>query len=79
MMLRDSTGKVLNDDCPCPGPLKGSCPDCPERAVPWCEKCGKEAAPYFDREVCPPPCDTMHDRCRDCGAVLDHCENEENP
>lgn len=32
---------------------------------------------WFDREICPEPCGTMHDRCTDCGVAVDGCAHEE--
>jgi hypothetical protein len=34
---------------------------------------------WFDRELCPEPCGTMHTRCRAHGAVLDRCVHEATP
>jgi hypothetical protein len=31
---------------------------------------------YFDRSLCPEPCDTMHDRCKDCGQTVGFCAHE---
>lgn len=28
---------------------------------------------WFDRTICPDPCDSMHDVCIDCGVVVGHC------
>lgn len=42
-----------------------------------CPKCdGPADRNWFDRELCPPPCNTMHTRCRGCDAALDACPNE---
>lgn len=31
---------------------------------------------WFDRSICPTPCDTMHTRCTNCGAALEGCPLE---
>lgn len=42
-----------------------------------CPSCGGPAGDnWFDREICPEPCDKMHMRCRQCGAALDGCRHE---
>lgn len=33
-----------------------------------------QATSWFDRELCPHPCNTMHMRCLECGEALEHCE-----
>ena len=39
------------------------------------EDCEHEGGSWFDRMICPEPCNTMHDRCQDCGQPLDACPN----
>lgn len=39
------------------------------------DQCDHTAGSWFDRTVCPSPCDAMHDRCYTCGAALDPCGN----
>lgn len=42
-----------------------------------CLSCGGPANDnWFDREICPEPCDAMHMRCRRCGSALDGCPHE---
>jgi hypothetical protein len=36
------------------------------------------AETWFDRSVCPEPCDSMHYRCRDCGLAVDGCSFEKD-
>lgn len=39
-----------------------------------CWNCGGDAGDnWFDRSICPSPCDSMHTRCVKCGVALDHC------
>ncbi len=36
-----------------------------------CPKCGGLASDnYFDRSVCPDPCNSTHTRCKACGKAL---------
>jgi hypothetical protein len=35
--------------------------------------CEHRGGSYFDRVICPAPCNAMHDRCKDCGEPLDTC------
>lgn len=35
--------------------------------------CEHRSGSWFDRAVCPPPCNTMHDRCVECGESFDDC------
>ena len=40
-----------------------------------CPSCGGDASDnWFDRSICPEPCDSMHTRCVKCGVALDGCE-----
>ncbi len=32
---------------------------------------------WFDRTICPEPCDMMHDRCTECGKVIGYCPFED--
>lgn len=51
--------------------------DKPKLVAAICPRCGGDASDnWFDREVCAPPCDSMHTRCRKCGASLDPCPLE---
>jgi hypothetical protein len=42
------------------------------------EDCKHERDSWFDRVICPPPCNTMHNRCFDCGKAMDHCAIEDD-
>jgi hypothetical protein len=43
-----------------------------------CSSCGGDAGEqFFDRSLCPPPCDSMHTRCANCGHALDGCRWEQ--
>ena len=43
--------------------------------VDYCPACDEGVVDaWFDRELCSPPCDTMHYRCPKCGTPLDHCK-----
>lgn len=35
--------------------------------------CEHRGGSYFDRTICPAPCNAMHDCCKDCGEPLDEC------
>lgn len=37
-------------------------------AAPTCT----HPATWFDRTICPPPCDSMHTRCTECDTILGH-------
>jgi hypothetical protein len=41
-----------------------------------CPRCGKRVETWFDRSLCPEPCGSMHNRCTDCGNIVDHCPIE---
>ena len=43
----------------------------------YCRICEEEVDTFFDRELCPHPCNTMHDRCRECGTPIDYCKLDE--
>jgi hypothetical protein len=44
------------------------------RPLARCPGCGGGSGNnWFDRNVCPAPCSTMHTRCSQCGAVLGDC------
>lgn len=32
---------------------------------------------WFDRTICPPPCNSMHERCDECGATIGGCPYED--
>lgn len=32
---------------------------------------------WFDRSICPDPCDMMHTRCTECGSAIDYCVFED--
>ena len=40
-------------------------------------ECCPGAGTWFDRSICPEPCDTMHDRCTECGKAVDGCDHDE--
>lgn len=42
---------------------------------PGYEDCEHRGGSWFDRTLCASPCDTMHDRCVDCGGPLGSCRN----
>lgn len=35
--------------------------------------CEHRGDSWFDRTICPEPCDTMHQRCSRCGSPVDRC------
>lgn len=35
--------------------------------------CEHRDGSYFDRTICPDPCNKMHDCCKTCGEPLDDC------
>lgn len=43
--------------------------------------CEHRGGSYFDRTICPAPCNAMHDCCKDCGEPLDDCtvQDEHHP
>lgn len=42
-----------------------------------CPRCGAPAdETYFDREICPEPCSTMHTRCTACGCAINGCVHD---
>lgn len=42
-----------------------------------CPRCGGPFDNnYFDREVCPEPCNTMHTRCKACGCAINGCAHD---
>lgn len=34
---------------------------------------------WYDRSICPPPCDTQHERCQQCGFAIGWCAQEDDP
>lgn len=58
---------------PCPHGFKECKGNC---ACPSCGGDGHDN--WFDRSICPDPCDSMHTRCENCGAALDYCPFEKD-